>query len=189
MHWPPCFGLHRQVWFFSLSLVMRAPRLSFTTQVVFKILKLLLQCTLKILPWSQANLICCMPEGKVAKWIVGFLLISVISWQWSCVGIHCHQAGGRLWPLQCSLTVSGFTNTHTRRRRAINPINCLIPGTTNAIFCYKCESYRDYRCLDPFDPRPHIQVNCDMEHFVRDKKPVFCEKVTELSKSIAAGKK
>jgi len=56
----------------------------------------------------------------------------------------------------------------------------IILQSTDAIFCYKCESYRDYRCLDPFDIRPHIQVNCDMEPFVRDKKPVFCEKVTEL---------
>lgn len=49
-----------------------------------------------------------------------------------------------------------------------------------AITCYKCESYRDYRCLDPFDYQPHVQVNCDFEHFVRDKKPVFCEKTTDL---------
>ncbi|TRY67913.1 hypothetical protein TCAL_08480 [Tigriopus californicus] len=49
-----------------------------------------------------------------------------------------------------------------------------------AIFCYKCESYRDFRCLDPFDYQPHIQINCDFEHFVRDRKPVFCEKTTEL---------
>merc|ERR1711902_282009 len=26
----------------------------------------------------------------------------------------------------------------------------------------------------------HIQVNCDYESFVRDRKPVFCEKTTEL---------
>ena len=57
-----------------------------------------------------------------------------------------------------------------------------LTGGVGAIFCYKCESYRDFRCLDPFDPRPHIQVNCDKERFVRDKKPVFCEKVTELRK-------
>merc|ERR1711997_143003 len=44
----------------------------------------------------------------------------------------------------------------------------------------KCESYRDYRCLDPFDYRPHPLVNCDFESFVRDKKPVFCEKTTDL---------
>merc|ERR1712110_483530 len=50
----------------------------------------------------------------------------------------------------------------------------------SAITCYKCESYRDFRCLDPFDYRPHIQVNCDYEPFVRDRKPVFCEKSTEL---------
>jgi len=52
----------------------------------------------------------------------------------------------------------------------------------DAITCYKCESYRDYRCLDPFDFQPHVQVNCDFEPFVRDKKPVFCEKTTDLSK-------
>eukprot|EP00095_Tigriopus_kingsejongensis_P010663 maker-scaffold799_size95547-snap-gene-0.10 protein:Tk10663 transcript:maker-scaffold799_size95547-snap-gene-0.10-mRNA-1 annotation:"GE12564" len=53
-------------------------------------------------------------------------------------------------------------------------------SSTLAIFCYKCESYRDFRCLDPFDYQPHIQINCDFEHFVRDRKPVFCEKTTEL---------
>ena len=79
----------------------------------------------------------------------------------------------------------GFTNKQEGGRRAINPINSLplfAEANVDAIFCYKCESYRDYRCLDPFDPRPHIQVNCDTESFVRDKKPVFCEKVTELCK-------
>jgi len=50
----------------------------------------------------------------------------------------------------------------------------------SAITCYKCESYRDYRCLDPFDYQPHVQVNCDHESFVRDRKPVFCEKTTDL---------
>ena len=49
-----------------------------------------------------------------------------------------------------------------------------------AITCYKCESYRDYRCLDPFDYRPHPLVNCDFESFVRHRKPVFCEKTTDL---------
>ena len=49
-----------------------------------------------------------------------------------------------------------------------------------AVHCYKCESYRDYRCLDPFDYRPHERVNCDFEPYVRDRKPVFCEKTTEL---------
>jgi hypothetical protein len=48
------------------------------------------------------------------------------------------------------------------------------------VHCYKCESYRDYRCLDPFDYRPHVRVNCDFEPYVRDRKPVFCEKTTEL---------
>ena len=51
----------------------------------------------------------------------------------------------------------------------------------NSISCFKCESYRDYRCLDPFDFRPFPQVNCDYEPHVRDKKPVFCEKTTDLS--------
>lgn len=50
----------------------------------------------------------------------------------------------------------------------------------DAITCYKCESHRDYRCLDPFDYRPHISVNCDYEAYVRDRNPVFCEKITEL---------
>lgn len=59
----------------------------------------------------------------------------------------------------------------------------IIPAVV-AISCYKCESYRDFRCLDPFDQRPHIQVNCDFEPFVRDRKPVFCEKTTELSENI-----
>ena len=54
----------------------------------------------------------------------------------------------------------------------------------SGITCYKCESYRDFRCLDPFDYRPHIQVNCDFEPFVRDRKPVFCEKSTELSEYV-----
>ena len=53
--------------------------------------------------------------------------------------------------------------------------------TVESISCYKCESYRDYRCLDPFDFRPHVQVNCDFESYVREKKPVFCEKTTDLS--------
>lgn len=51
-----------------------------------------------------------------------------------------------------------------------------------SIFCYKCESYRDFRCLDPFDYRPFPKVNCDFEPFARDRKPVFCEKTTDLSK-------
>ena len=51
---------------------------------------------------------------------------------------------------------------------------------SEAITCYKCESHRDYRCLDPFDYRPHISVNCDFEPYVRDRNPVFCEKITEL---------
>ena len=57
-----------------------------------------------------------------------------------------------------------------------------------SVFCYKCESYRDFRCLDPFDYQPHVQVNCDYEPFVRDRKPVFCEKVTELGET-TGGKK
>jgi len=53
-------------------------------------------------------------------------------------------------------------------------------GNICAITCYKCESYRDFRCLDPFDYKPHPLVNCDFEPFVRDRKPVFCEKTTDL---------
>ena len=59
---------------------------------------------------------------------------------------------------------------------------CLFSTGSSAITCYKCESHRDYRCLDPFDYRPHISVNCDFEPYVRDRNPVFCEKVTELGK-------
>jgi len=55
-----------------------------------------------------------------------------------------------------------------------------LPKGMDAITCYKCESHRDYRCLDPFDYRPHISVNCDYESYVRDRNPVFCEKITEL---------
>merc|ERR1712018_312443 len=58
-------------------------------------------------------------------------------------------------------------------------ISC-ITRIVDAITCFKCESYRDYRCLDPFDFRPHPQINCDYEPFAREKKPVFCEKVTDL---------
>ena len=58
----------------------------------------------------------------------------------------------------------------------LKPWSCF----TGAITCYKCESYRDYRCLDPFDYRPHHLVNCDLEPFVRERKPVFCEKTTDL---------
>ena len=53
-------------------------------------------------------------------------------------------------------------------------------SVSDAISCYKCESHRDFRCLDPFDYRPHISVLCDLEPYVRDRNPVFCEKVTEL---------
>lgn len=48
------------------------------------------------------------------------------------------------------------------------------------ITCYTCESSRDYRCLDPFDFQPFVQVNCDQASWVREKKPVFCEKRTEI---------
>lgn len=51
---------------------------------------------------------------------------------------------------------------------------------SESVFCYKCESHRDFRCLDPFDSRPILIKNCDNEQFARDRKPVFCEKVTEL---------
>ena len=29
---------------------------------------------------------------------------------------------------------------------------------SDAIFCYVCESVRDFRCLDPFDYQPFPQV-------------------------------
>ena len=72
---------------------------------------------------------------------------------------------------------------------------------SDAIFCYVCESVRDFRCLDPFDYQPFVQVgldsfilikyflthliiflqiDCSTLPFVRDKVPVFCEKRTEV---------
>ena len=51
---------------------------------------------------------------------------------------------------------------------------------TSGIFCYVCESVRDFRCLDPFDFQPFPQVDCSTLSFVRDKVPVFCEKRTEV---------
>ena len=65
--------------------------------------------------------------------------------------------------------------------RPVKHFRIFLTGSS-AITCYKCESHRDYRCLDPFDYRPHISVNCDFEPYVRDRNPVFCEKVTELGK-------
>lgn len=56
----------------------------------------------------------------------------------------------------------------------------LLADQLAAITCYSCESYRDYRCLDPFDFQPFVQVNCDTAAWVREKKPVFCEKRTEI---------
>jgi hypothetical protein len=35
---------------------------------------------------------------------------------------------------------------------------CLVVRELSAITCYSCESYRDYRCLDPFDFQPFVQV-------------------------------
>ena len=32
---------------------------------------------------------------------------------------------------------------------------------SDAIFCYVCESVRDFRCLDPFDYQPFVQVGLD----------------------------
>jgi len=51
---------------------------------------------------------------------------------------------------------------------------------SNSIICYVCESYNDFRCLDPFDYQPFIQVDCSTASWVRDKVPVFCEKSTEV---------
>lgn len=48
------------------------------------------------------------------------------------------------------------------------------------VTCYQCASYRDFRCLDPFDRSPFVQINCDTAPWVREKKPVFCEKRTEI---------
>eukprot|EP00096_Caligus_rogercresseyi_P001713 TRINITY_DN1286_c0_g1_i1.p1 TRINITY_DN1286_c0_g1~~TRINITY_DN1286_c0_g1_i1.p1 ORF type:complete len:144 (+),score=16.49 TRINITY_DN1286_c0_g1_i1:83-514(+) len=53
-------------------------------------------------------------------------------------------------------------------------------NSVSAIFCYKCEGTRDFRCSDPMDPRPFPLYDCDSEPWARDKKPVFCEKVTEF---------
>jgi len=50
-----------------------------------------------------------------------------------------------------------------------------------AITCWKCASHNaDWGCLDPFDYQPFVQVNCDYEGWVRDRKPVFCEKRTDI---------
>ena len=56
----------------------------------------------------------------------------------------------------------------------------LLTSLTNCITCYVCESYNDFRCLDPFDYQPFVQIDCDNAPFVRDKVPVFCEKRTEV---------
>ena len=53
-------------------------------------------------------------------------------------------------------------------------------SVANSISCYVCESYRDFRCLDPFDSQPFPVVDCSKMSFVRDKEPVFCEKKTEV---------
>ena len=52
---------------------------------------------------------------------------------------------------------------------------------SNTITCYVCESYNDFRCLDPFDYQPIVQKNCDFEPWVRGPPyPVFCEKRTDI---------
>eukprot|EP00088_Acartia_fossae_P071321 TRINITY_DN9765_c0_g1_i6.p1 TRINITY_DN9765_c0_g1~~TRINITY_DN9765_c0_g1_i6.p1 ORF type:complete len:155 (-),score=16.23 TRINITY_DN9765_c0_g1_i6:1035-1499(-) len=53
-------------------------------------------------------------------------------------------------------------------------------GLVSAITCYQCESHKDFRCLDPFDTAPFVQINCDSASWVRENKPVFCEKRTEI---------
>ncbi|QQP53728.1 Uncharacterized protein FKW44_006301, partial [Caligus rogercresseyi] len=44
-------------------------------------------------------------------------------------------------------------------------------SSVSAIFCYKCEGTRDFRCSDPMDPRPFPLYDCDSEPWARDKKP------------------
>ena len=62
---------------------------------------------------------------------------------------------------------------------------CLItPSST--ITCYTCESWKDFRCLDPFDFQPFHQENCDLKSYVRDKPPVFCEKVFQGPRIVLA---
>lgn len=85
------------------------------------------------------------------------------------------------------MTGAGFrTSVNGHQRRCISSMTlllfiwCMLPTGSSALSCYKCESHRDFRCLDPFDYRPHISVLCDLEPYVRDRNPVFCEKVTEL---------
>jgi len=56
----------------------------------------------------------------------------------------------------------------------------ILCSLTNCITCYVCESYNDFRCLDPFDYQPFVQIDCDTAPWVRDKVPVFCEKRTEV---------
>ena len=45
-------------------------------------------------------------------------------------------------------------------------ITCIIlssySGLSSAILCYECESYQDFRCLDPFDHRAFPQVQSDI---------------------------
>ena len=48
---------------------------------------------------------------------------------------------------------------------------------SDAIFCYVCESVRDFRCLDPFDYQPFVQVGLDsfiLSNIFRHIKIFFC---------------
>ena len=57
----------------------------------------------------------------------------------------------------------------------------LLPLPSLLITCWKCASHNaQWGCLDPFDFQPFVQVNCDYEPWVRDRKPVFCEKRTDV---------
>ena len=50
---------------------------------------------------------------------------------------------------------------------------------TSGIFCYVCESVRDFRCLDPFDFQPFPQVHSSDDHI----KERFCALTSSLFSS------